>query len=119
MVIPVWVDTRGSGDRLEVRLKTLMEFRPMFEQPGEFLLIQGEEISDRAEGKPVHMNATNIQQLIQPLGGKTVGEAITNNFRAVEDQARKKSTSIRQDGVAKVLAGMTSIDELLRVTTKE
>ena len=37
----------------------------------------------------------------------------------LEDQARKKSTSIRQDGVAKVLAGMTSVDELLRVTTKE
>ncbi|MFT7138018.1 MAG: general secretion pathway protein E [Candidatus Azotimanducaceae bacterium] len=37
----------------------------------------------------------------------------------LEDQARKNSTSIRDDGVAKVLAGVTSVDELLRVTTKE
>jgi len=37
----------------------------------------------------------------------------------LDDQARKKSTSIRADGVTKVLAGVTSVDELLRVTTKE
>ena len=37
----------------------------------------------------------------------------------LEKHARTRSTSIRDDGVAKVLAGSTSIDELLRVTTKE
>jgi general secretion pathway protein E len=37
----------------------------------------------------------------------------------LEQQARHKSTSIREDGIAKVLAGVTSIDELLRVTSKE
>jgi hypothetical protein len=57
-------------------------------------MIQGEEISDRAEGKPVHMNATNIQELIQPLGGATVREAIENNLRAVEEQAERKGREI-------------------------
>lgn len=37
----------------------------------------------------------------------------------LEEQARQKSTSIREDGIAKVLAGVTSVDELLRVTSKE
>lgn len=37
----------------------------------------------------------------------------------LEEQARNKSTSIREDGIAKVLAGVTSVDELLRVTSKE
>lgn len=37
----------------------------------------------------------------------------------LEVQARKKSPSIRDDGIAKVLAGVTSVDELLRVTSKE
>lgn len=34
----------------------------------------------------------------------------------LEHQARKQSTGIREDGRAKVLAGLTTIDEVLRVT---
>lgn len=37
----------------------------------------------------------------------------------LEIQARKHSTGIREDGTEKVLSGNTSVDELLRVTTKE
>lgn len=37
----------------------------------------------------------------------------------LESHARTKSTSIRDDAIAKVLAGVTSVHELLRVTTKE
>ncbi len=37
----------------------------------------------------------------------------------LEAHARTRSTGIRDDGVSKVLSGATSIDELLRVTTKE
>src|SRR5262249_38398511 len=43
-----WVETRtGKGD-LQVRLKPLGEDRTLFERPGRFLLIQGEEITDTA-----------------------------------------------------------------------
>jgi hypothetical protein len=91
-----WVETRGEegSPGFEVRLKPLDEFRPLLEERGRFLMIQGEEISDRAEGKPVHLNATNIQELIQPLGGATVREAIENNLRAVEEQAQRKGREI-------------------------
>ncbi len=86
-----WVETRGTPGtpEFEVRLKPLDEFRKLVEKPGEFLMIQSEEISDRALDAPVHMNVTNIQEAIEPQGGKTVAEAIDNNLRAVEEQAKR------------------------------
>ena len=75
---PNWVETRGKIEtpEFEVRLKPLNEFRALLEERGKFILIQGEEITDGVSGKPVHLNATNIKTLIQPLGGQTVREAI-------------------------------------------
>jgi predicted metal-dependent phosphoesterase TrpH len=91
-----WVETRGTPGtpEFEVRLQPLDRFRKLVEEPGRFLMIQGEEISDKAEGVPVHMNATNVAELIQPLGGRTVAEAIDNNLRAAEEQARRTGREI-------------------------
>ena len=73
--------------KTQYRLKTLEEFRPKFESPGQFLMMQGEEISDKAAGVPIHMNATNLLSVIRPVGGETPREAINNNLRAVQEQA--------------------------------
>jgi predicted metal-dependent phosphoesterase TrpH len=91
-----WVETRGERGtpNYEVRLKPLEEFRKLVEEPGRFLMIQGEEISDRVGELPVHLNATNLKELIDPQGGRTVVEAIDNNLRAVEDQARRTGREI-------------------------
>ncbi len=78
----------------EVRLRGLDEFRSKFESPGKFLLIEAEEISDRAEGGPIHMNATNLKSVISPMGGKSVIEAINNNLRAAEEQAEENGEPI-------------------------
>src|SRR6056297_1040048 len=69
-----WVETRTDpeGDAPQVRLKPLSEFRHLVEERGRFLLIPAEEISDRAEGKPVHINATNLADVVTPAGGATV-----------------------------------------------
>jgi hypothetical protein len=67
-----WVETKTVNGDLKVRLKPLGEFRSLFEEPGRFLLIQGEEITDRFEKKPIHMNATNVRELIAPRGGSSV-----------------------------------------------
>ena len=93
---PHWVETQGAPDAPDyaVRLKPLNEFRALVEQRGKFLMIQGEEITDQVAGKPVHLNATNIKSLIQPLGGQTVREAINNNLRAVEEQAQRAGQPI-------------------------
>ena len=86
-----WVETRGDRDAgtMEVRLKTLEEFRGKVEMPSEFIMIQGEEISDSVAGAPVHMNATNLTEVIQPVGGSSVREAMRNNLRAAQLQVNK------------------------------
>ena len=83
-----WVETRMDSAGHQVRLKTLNEFRPEFEEEGSFLLIQSEEISDRFYLKPIHVNATNIQELIEPQQGATLREVIQNNVNAVLEQLR-------------------------------
>ena len=91
-----WVETKGEPDSPDysIRLKPLDEFRSLVEQRGRFIMMQGEEISDSAEGVPVHMNATNLNQLIEPLGGSTVREAMSNNLRSVEEQAKRAGREI-------------------------
>ena len=91
-----WVETRGVSEspEVEVRLKPLNEFRALIEERGKFILIQGEEITDRILGKPVHLNATNLKEAIQPLGGNNIREGVINNLRAVEDQARRTGREI-------------------------
>lgn len=91
-----WVETRKSedGEEHEVRLKTLDETRSKFEEPGKFIMIEGEEITDSVNRLPVHMNATNLTELLRPVGGETVREAIRNNLRQAEEQARSSNRPI-------------------------
>ena len=78
----------------EIRLRPLDEFRKLVEKPGQVHHDPGEEISDKAEGVPVHMNATNIEEAIEPAGGKTVAETIENNLRAADEQAQRTGKEI-------------------------
>ena len=91
-----WVETRGEpgSEKYAVRLKPLDEYRYLLERHDEFILIPAEEITDSAEGHPVHMNATNLDELIKPLGGKTVRETMENNLRAVLEQEKAKGREI-------------------------
>ncbi|MFQ5506086.1 MAG: PHP domain-containing protein, partial [Planctomycetota bacterium] len=84
-----WVETREKDETLEIRLKTLAELRPLVEEPGKFLMIRGEEITDRLERLPIHLNASNLAELIPPQHGKTVREVMRNNVRAVQQQSEK------------------------------
>lgn len=80
------VDEPLGGDTVRTRLRTLVEYRPLFDKPGEFLLIQGEEISDRFGEKPLHVNATNLAGRIEPQGGNSVRDVLQNNIDAVLEQ---------------------------------
>jgi hypothetical protein len=84
-----WVELRKQPNGTVVRLKTLSEFRGKFEKPGEFLLIQSEEITDHVGPLPVHINATNIGELIRPQGGENVQDAIRKNLQAVLRQEKQ------------------------------
>lgn len=104
-----WVETRGgegeaSGgeedgealevEELEVRLKTLTELRKRFEKPGEFLLIEAEEITDKYEKVQIHINAINVSEVIPPQKGRSPRETMRNNLRAVQAQEERTGEPI-------------------------
>lgn len=78
-----WVEERLAGDTAYVRLKTFEEYRSRFEEAGSFLMVASEEISDGFEGKPIHVNATNIQAFVEPQGGRSVRDVMQQNVNAV------------------------------------
>ncbi len=81
------VETReGEDGKLEVRLRTLEEFRGAFEAPGEFLLIQSEELTASHDGAPIHINATNLGEVLQPAKGTSVAEVLRKNLQAILEQ---------------------------------
>lgn len=84
-----WVTHKlDSVGHTKVKLKTLKEYRPLFEEDGEFLIIQSEELTSNFGDKPIHINATNIQQKIDPKNGKSVTEVIQNNIDAILEQRK-------------------------------
>ena len=91
-----WVETRGTRetDSFEIRLKPLTEFRSLVEERGRFLMIPSEEISARAPEGPVHVNATNIKEVIFPLEGETAHAVLEANLRAVHEQAKRTGREI-------------------------
>lgn len=48
-----------------------------------FLLIPGEEITDKFEKKDIHINGLNPRELVKPTGGNSVVETIQNNVNAI------------------------------------
>jgi hypothetical protein len=89
---PRWVEVRRFQTESKVRLKTLPEFRRLFEEPGRFILIPSEEITDYFQvgdkKADVHINATNLRTLIRPSGGYDVLDVIQRNVNAVLAQRR-------------------------------
>ncbi len=85
-----WVNYKtDSAGRISVKLKTLDEFRPLFEEKGKFLIIKSEEVTDQFEKKPIHMNAINVKEVILPQGGNSVAEVMQNNLDAVWEQRKR------------------------------
>jgi hypothetical protein len=81
-----WVSSEGSGDSLMVELRPLVEYRGLFEEPDQFLLLPSEEISDQLDSRPLHLNALNIHEVIAPQGGRTAADVIRRNLAAVREQ---------------------------------
>lgn len=48
-----------------------------------FLLVRGEEVTDRFEKKPIHINALNLHTLVTPQGGSSVVDTIQRNVDAI------------------------------------
>lgn len=88
------VELRHRDGGTEMRLKTLEELRQRFERPGEFLFIPGEEVTDEAEGKPVHLNGINLAGLVKPQGGRTVAEAAQADLDAIAAHGREHGRTV-------------------------
>jgi hypothetical protein len=55
----------------------------VFGMPERFLVIRGEEVTDQAAGKPVHLNMLGGEGVVQPQGGESVAEALRRNVAAI------------------------------------
>ena len=77
-----------------MRLKTLVELRAQFEVPGEFLMIQGEEVTDSWEKLPVHINAINIEKVVEPTGGDSVSDTIRRNMEAIVAEGKRSGREV-------------------------
>ncbi|MFO1021649.1 MAG: hypothetical protein U0903_13275 [Planctomycetales bacterium] len=92
---PDWVvERKNDQGKTEVRLRTFQEVAGRLNEPGKFLLVLGEEITDSFQGIPIHMNATNVRDLIPPQQGESVSETIQRNFDAVQKQREISGQSI-------------------------
>ncbi|MFD1615202.1 PHP domain-containing protein [Gelatiniphilus marinus] len=82
-----WVNYKiDSLNRIQVKLKTYNQYKTKFEENNKFLILQAEEITDSYQGKPIHINATNIEHKINPQGGHSVLNVMQNNLDAVAKQ---------------------------------
>ncbi|MBS0207129.1 MAG: hypothetical protein JSS49_29995 [Planctomycetes bacterium] len=85
-----WNEERMTDDgKLEVRLKRFEEVVEKVGEPGKFLLIQGEEISDKFGPFPIHLNVHNVRETVFPRGGRSVTEVIQQNVDAVIAQRER------------------------------
>jgi len=92
-----WVETRTgpANGAHEVRLKPLDEYRALFDEPGRFLLLAAEEITHQArDERAIHMNATNLAELIRPVDGGTVRDVMNAHLDAVADSAARTGREI-------------------------
>ncbi|MFC1529463.1 histidinol-phosphatase [Gemmatimonadota bacterium] len=91
-------NTLQEGERFRgdppVRLRTHEELQDRFNNPGSFLLIEGEELTDSFDGHPVHMNVINPGRTIPAQGGNTLPETIGQNH----DAARQALTQSGRPG---------------------
>jgi hypothetical protein len=84
-----WVDFRPLHSTQMVRLKTFKEFRKLFNEPDRFLLLPGEEISDKYRTRPLHLNLSNLRHLIHPQGGSNVTDVLQRTVDAALEQRRR------------------------------
>ncbi len=51
----------------------------------QYLIIPGEEVTDKYGRKPIHVNGLNLETLVPPQGGNSVVETLQRNIDAVND----------------------------------
>jgi hypothetical protein len=83
-----WVIYKTDTGRIQVRLKTYEEYKEKMEDAA-FLVIPSEEITNSVNDKPVHINATNLQEFVAPPAATSVAEAMQLAVDAVLQQRER------------------------------
>lgn len=91
---PEWPELRERDGAHQMRLRTLVELKAQFEKPGEFLLMPGEEVTDRFDRHEVHINAVNIDEVVRPQRGGSVQQTIQRNLDAISAQGEKSGREV-------------------------
>lgn len=82
-----WVTyKKDDSGKISVKLKTLEEYRSLFEEKDKFLIVKAEEITDQYQGKPVHIGAINVKDVVKPQHGNSITEVMQNNLDQVYAQ---------------------------------
>lgn len=79
------IDTATDKNGFRVRLKTLEEYRSLFEEKDKFLLLQNEEITSNYNMDPVHIIGTNLRYMIPGQQGKSKTEVIQKTVNEIEN----------------------------------
>ena len=91
---PESVEIREVDGASELRLQNLEELQSRFNEPGRFLLIPGEEVTDRYRMAEIHINALNLEETIEPQHGDSVQETIQNNLDAISAHGTTHDRSV-------------------------
>jgi predicted metal-dependent phosphoesterase TrpH len=83
-----WVTSKIDSGRTLVKLKTYPEYKKLMEDKT-FLIIPAEEITDKFEGKPIHLGGINLQAFVPPQHGASVVETMQRNVDAVLNQRKE------------------------------
>jgi hypothetical protein len=48
-----------------------------------FLVVKGEEVTDKFNDRPIHINGLNVERLVEPQGGRSVAETVQRDVDAI------------------------------------
>ncbi len=78
----------------KMRLQALEELLARFEVAGQFLLVQGEEVTDSWEKRPVHINAVNLERVVAPQHRDSVTDTIVRNMEAIQAEGERSGREV-------------------------
>ena len=91
---PAWVGERRVGDTLSARLRRFAEYRSRLEEPGRFLIIPGEEITQYIGRRGAHMNALNLAEPVVPQTAATLVEMFRKDLEMLRSQEARTGRRI-------------------------
>ena len=78
----------------QMRLRRLDELKSMFDRPGAFVLIPGEEVTSSHRLAQIHINAINVDETIPPARGDSVQGTLQANLDAITAWGRKNDRPV-------------------------